>query len=164
MANVRNDELATARVFRARSELDASRTLVPRSQWMRDCEPRCSDEEADRIWAKATESLVGSSTLTPLPPSPSSFTGGNTLKVTAELAHPSKPSRTEAKVAIDTQSDVTTALREYLTDVKKSFQTESQDSAASLASTRKDDSMSGVMASGRRFRFLLWWPPAISCP
>jgi hypothetical protein len=119
MANVNNDELATARVFRARSELDSSRTLVPRSQWMRDCEPRCSDEEVDRIWAKATESLVGSSTLSPLPPSPSSFTGGNTLKVTAELAHPSKPSRTEAKVAIDTQLDVTTALREYLTDVKE---------------------------------------------
>jgi hypothetical protein len=46
---IRNDESATARVFRARS-------LVPRSQWMINCEPRCTDEEADRIWTDATES------------------------------------------------------------------------------------------------------------
>ncbi len=57
--------------------------------------------------------------LSPLAPCPSSFTGGNTIKVTAELAHPSKSSRTEAQVAIDTQSDVTTALREYLTDIRE---------------------------------------------
>jgi hypothetical protein len=85
---------------------------------MVNCEPRCTDEEADRIWTDATESLLGSSALSPPPPSASSFTGGNTLKVTAELAHPSQPNRAEAKVAIDTQSDVTTALREYLTDVR----------------------------------------------
>jgi hypothetical protein len=114
--NSLNDEIATSRVFRSQANRWA---LVPRSQWMLDCEPRLSDDEADRVWTDATESLLGSSALSPLAPCPSSFTGGNTIKVTAESAHPSKPSRTEAQVVIDTQSDVTTALREYLTDIRE---------------------------------------------
>jgi hypothetical protein len=120
---VKNDESATARVFRARSDWAPSSALVSRAQWMRDCEPRFLDDDADRIWTDATESLLGSSSLSPSSQpfllAASSFTGGNILKVTAELAHPSQPSRIQAKIAIDTQSDVTTALREYLTDVRE---------------------------------------------
>ncbi len=48
--------------------------------------------------------------------SPSSFTGGNTLKVTAQTQHP-ETGTVEATIALDTQSDVTTCLREYLSDV-----------------------------------------------
>jgi hypothetical protein len=44
--NSLNDEVATSRVFRSQ----ANRwSLVPRSQWMLDCEPRLSDDEADRV-------------------------------------------------------------------------------------------------------------------
>jgi hypothetical protein len=46
----------------------------------------------------------------------SSFTGGNTLKATTEIQHPYM-GKHESRVAIDTQSDVTTCLRELLVDV-----------------------------------------------
>jgi hypothetical protein len=48
--------------------------------------------------------------------SPSSFTGDNTLKALAEVDHP-RTGRCEAKVALDTKSDVMTCLREYLFDI-----------------------------------------------
>ncbi len=47
---------------------------------------------------------------------PSSFIGGNTVKATAEIHHPDKGNH-QAQVALDTQSDVTTCLRQYLSDV-----------------------------------------------
>jgi hypothetical protein len=79
--------------------------------------PNLSDEEADAIWTAAARSHLSPSNRSASPPTTSSFTGGNTLKVTAEVMHPAKATRTIVNIAIDTQSDVTTALREYLTDV-----------------------------------------------
>jgi hypothetical protein len=47
----------------------------------------------------------------------SSFTGGNTIKVLADIEHPFT-GRQESKLALDTQSDVTTCLREFLSDIR----------------------------------------------
>jgi hypothetical protein len=88
-------------------------SLAPRSDWMRETAPFVSDEEADRIWEDGTARLFGPS----VPLEPSSFTGGNTLKATAEVHHP-YTGKHQSRIAIDTQSDVTTCLREYLTEVR----------------------------------------------
>jgi hypothetical protein len=89
-----------------------SSALVPRPAWMRETPPLVTDDEADRIWNAGTTRLFGPrSSLEPL-----SFTGGNTLKATAELQHP-YIGKHESRVAIDTQSDVTTCLREFLVDI-----------------------------------------------
>ena len=48
---------------------------------------------------------------------PSSFTGGNTVKATAEVQHPATGSH-QVHVALDTQSDVSTCLRHLLTDIR----------------------------------------------
>jgi hypothetical protein len=69
-------------------------------------------EESDRIWRQGTRALFAD---TP-PFSPSSFTGGNTLKALAEVEHP-RTGTCEVKVALDTQSDVM-CLREYLSDIR----------------------------------------------
>jgi hypothetical protein len=71
--------------------------LVPRAQWMLDTPPYATKEEADRIWRQGTRTLFGSAPSL----SPSSFTGGNTLKVLADLEHPSR-GREENKLALDT--------------------------------------------------------------
>jgi hypothetical protein len=91
-------------------------SLVPRPQWMRDSQPELSDEEADAIWRRGTERLGGEGMHLTSHPDVSSFTGGNTVKVVAELDHPTLGSKC-AKLALDTQSDVTTSLRKYLVDV-----------------------------------------------
>jgi hypothetical protein len=58
--------------------------LVPHPDWMRDTQPEATYVEADRTWRAGTSRLVGD-----LPPlEPSSITGGNTLKATAEVQHP----------------------------------------------------------------------------
>jgi hypothetical protein len=93
--------------------ISSSSGLVPRAQWMIEAGPELSDKDADANWITATRSRSSSTNRVPSSPSPSSFTGGNTLKITAEVMHPD----TIVNLAIDTQSDVTTALREYLTDV-----------------------------------------------
>jgi hypothetical protein len=54
----------------------------------------------------------------PPPPSPSSFAGGNTIKVLAQIGH-NLADRANFKVAIDTQSDVTTTLEQHLTEVRE---------------------------------------------
>jgi hypothetical protein len=80
------------------------------------CQPELSDEEADAIWRRGTERLDAEGMHLTSHPDVSSFTGGNTVKVLAELDHPTLgPKR--AKLALDTQSDVTTSLREYLVNV-----------------------------------------------
>ncbi len=86
--------------------------LVPRPAWMQDTSPYHTEEEADRIWRQGTRTLLDEPPL-----SPSSFTGGNTLKVLAEVEHP-RSGRCETKLALDTQSDVTTCLREFLSDIR----------------------------------------------
>jgi hypothetical protein len=86
--------------------------LVPRPAWMQDTPSYHTKEEADRIWRQGTRTLLGEPPL-----SPSSFTGGNTLKVLAEVEHP-RSGRCETKLALDTQSDVTTCLREFLSDIR----------------------------------------------
>ncbi len=90
-----------------------SSSLVPRTNWMRETVPFVTDEEANQIWRDGTVRLFGPS----VPLELSSFTGGNTLKATAEVHHP-HTGKHQSWVAIDTQSDVTTCLREYLTDVR----------------------------------------------
>ncbi len=89
-----------------------SSALVPRQAWMRETPPFVTDEEADRVWDAGTTRLFGPRSFL----EPSSFTGGNTLKATAELQRPSN-GKHESRVAIDTQSDVTTCLREFLVDI-----------------------------------------------
>ncbi len=90
--------------------------LVPRPQWMKDAQPELSDEEADAIWRRGTKRLDAEGMHLTSHPDVSSFTGGNTVKVLAESDHPTLgPKR--AKLALDTQSDVTTSLREYLVNV-----------------------------------------------
>ncbi len=90
----------------------SSEPLMPRAQWMMDTPPYATNEVADRTWRQGTRTLFGD-----LPPlSPSSFAGGNTLKVTAQTPHP-QTGAVEATIALDTQSDVTTCLRKYLSDV-----------------------------------------------
>jgi hypothetical protein len=79
--------------------------------------PDLSEEDADAIWTAAARSRLGPLNCSASPPTPSSFTGGNIFKVAAEIMHPDKATRTVVNIAIDTQSDVTTALREYLTNV-----------------------------------------------
>jgi hypothetical protein len=76
-----------------------------------------SDEEADAVWHSGNERLLGEGIHLASPPNASSFTGGNTLKVTAEVEHPKK-GKVPAKMALDTQSDVTICLRDFLTDVR----------------------------------------------
>jgi hypothetical protein len=71
-------------------------------------------------WGDAIKLIQGAGTCalfgdSPLP-GPLSFTGGGTVKVTAEVHHPIRGKSLE-KVALDTQSDVTTRLREYLFDI-----------------------------------------------
>jgi hypothetical protein len=96
------------------SESSSAEPLMPRAQWMLDTPPYATSEDADRTWCQGTRTLFGD-----LPPlSPSSFTGGNTLKVTAQVQHP-ETGVVASKVALDTQSDVTTCLREYLSDVHR---------------------------------------------
>jgi hypothetical protein len=87
-------------------------SLVPRQAWMRETPPFATDEEADLNWTKGTTQLFGSGPFL----EPSSFTGGNTLKAMAEIQHP-VTGKHESRIAIDTQSDVTTCLREFLVDV-----------------------------------------------
>ena len=98
----------------ASSANDESRSsLVPRPAWMRDTFPLQTDAEADDIWRRGNNMLSGE-----VPPlEPSSFTGGNTVKATAEIHHPDT-GKHQAQVALDTQSDVTTCLRKYLSDVR----------------------------------------------
>ena len=106
-------EMAKAQARRDKHESSASQPLMPRAQWMMDTPPYATTENADRTWRQGTRTLFGD-----LPPlSPSSFTGGNTLKVTARIQHP-ETGPVESNIALDTQSDVTTCLREYLSDVR----------------------------------------------
>jgi hypothetical protein len=96
-----------------------SSALVPRPAWMRATPPFASDDDADRAWNAGTTRLLGPRYFADQlrsPLEPSSFTGGNTLKATAELQHP-YTGKQESRVAIDTQSDATTCLREFLVDV-----------------------------------------------
>jgi hypothetical protein len=79
---------------------------------MQETPPYGTKEEADRIWRQVTRTTQEDAS----PLSPSSFTGGNTLKVVADVDHP-RTGRGEVKVALDTQSDVTTCIREYLSDI-----------------------------------------------
>jgi hypothetical protein len=90
-----------------------SAPLAVRPTWILETAPYATKEEADRIWRQGTRSLSGAHS----PLSQSSFTGGNTLKVMADIEHP-RTGKAEAKVALDTQSDVTTCLREYLSDIR----------------------------------------------
>jgi hypothetical protein len=76
-----------------------------------------SDEEADAAWALGNQRLLGEGIHLASPPNVSSFTGGNTLKVMADVQHPEQ-GKIQAKIALDTQSDVTTCLREFLTNIR----------------------------------------------
>jgi hypothetical protein len=90
-----------------------SSPLAPRPIWILKTAPYATKEEADLIWRQGTRSFTGAHS----PLSQSSFTGSITLKVMADVEHP-RTGKTEAKVALDTQSDVTTCLREYLSDIR----------------------------------------------
>ena len=105
-----------ARTSFSRSNPTQATPLAPRPQWMRDEQPDCSDEAADAIWRGGTQRLFGEAQYLFSQPDASSFTGGNTLKVTAEIHHSARGPR-HVKIALDTQSDVTTCLRSYLMDV-----------------------------------------------
>jgi hypothetical protein len=91
--------------------------LVPRPQWIRDSQSDLSDDEADAIWEAGSERLFGEARHLSSTPDVSLFTGGNTIKLTVEIHHSAKGGPVKAKVALDTQSDVTTCLRQYLMDV-----------------------------------------------
>jgi hypothetical protein len=91
--------------------------LVPRPQWIREAQPDLSDDEADAAWRRGNDKLYGKGIHLTSHPDVSSFTGGNTLKVMAGIFHPSSGLQHE-KIALDTQSDVTTCLREYLSDIR----------------------------------------------
>ena len=91
--------------------------LVPRPQWTQDSQPDLSDEEADAAWVLGNQRLLGEGIHLASPPNVSSFTGGNTLKVTADVQHPEQ-GKIQAKIALDTQSDVSTCLREFLTNIR----------------------------------------------
>jgi hypothetical protein len=95
------------------SPSEDSAPLALRPTWILETAPYATKEKADRIWRQATRSLTGAQS----PLSQSSFTGGNTLKVMNDVEHP-RTGKAEAKVALDTQSDVTTCLREYLSDIR----------------------------------------------
>jgi hypothetical protein len=99
------------------SSTQYSSTLVPRPQWIRDSQPDLSDDEADAVWEAGSERLFGEARHLSSTPDVSSFTGGNTLKVTVEVHHSAKGEPVKVKVAFDTQSDVTTCLRQYLMDI-----------------------------------------------
>jgi hypothetical protein len=87
---------------------DPSRTvLVARLQGIRDSQPDLSNDEADAAWETGSEHLFGEARHLSSVPDVSSFTGGNTIKVTVEVHHSSKVEPIRAKVALDTQSDVT---------------------------------------------------------
>jgi hypothetical protein len=90
---------------------------VPRPQWIRDAQPDLSDDEADAAWRQGNKKLYGEGIHLTSHPDVSSFTGENTLKVRAGVFHPSSGLQ-QAKIALDTQSDVTTCLREYLSDIR----------------------------------------------
>jgi transposase InsO family protein len=83
---------------------------------MKEVEPNLSDEEADSLWRVSNKRLFGEGQHLYSHPDVSSFTGGNTLKVTAQIHHSARGPR-HVKIALDTQSDVTTCLRHYLMDV-----------------------------------------------
>ncbi len=99
------------------SSTQYSSTLVPRPQWIRDSQPDLSDDEADAVWEAGSGRLFGEARHLSSTPDVSSFTGGNTLKVTVEIHHSAKGGPVKVKVALYTQSDVTTCLRQYLMDV-----------------------------------------------
>jgi hypothetical protein len=108
-------EMAKAQARQQKQESSSApshQSLHPRPQWMKDEHPFVSDDEANRDWQEGTQLLFGPA----IPPGPSSFTGGNTIKATVEVHHPVH-GKSQQKVALDTQSDVTTCLREYLSDV-----------------------------------------------
>jgi hypothetical protein len=91
--------------------------LVPRPQWIKDSQSDMSDEEADEIWRLSNARMFGEGKhLSTSMPNVSSFTGGNTLKVVAEIQHTG--GMQHVNLALDTQSDVTTCLRAYLTNIK----------------------------------------------
>jgi hypothetical protein len=77
-----------------------------------------SDDEADEIWSSSNERMFGEGKYmsTSTPNNVSSFTGGNTLKVVAEIQHTG--GMQHVNLALDTQSDVTTCLRAYLINIK----------------------------------------------
>jgi hypothetical protein len=108
--------MSTVREDRAKDESVSgvfSLSLIPRPAWMRETPPYATDEEADRNWHAGTSvRLLGDSH----PLESSSFTGGNTLKATVEVQYPFN-GKHQSRVALDTQSDVTICLREFLTDI-----------------------------------------------
>ena len=92
-------------------------TLVPRPQWVKDAQSDLSDDEADEIWHLSNKKMFGEGNhLYTTTPDVSSFTGGNTLKVIAKIQYTG--GMQHVNLALDTQSDVTTCLRAYLTDIK----------------------------------------------
>ena len=108
-------EMAKAQARRDNQESSAEPPrfpLQPRPQWMRNEQPFVSEDEADRDWQEGTRLLFGPA----IPPGPSSFTGGNTIKATVEVHRPTH-GKSQQRVALDTQSDVTTCLREHLSEV-----------------------------------------------
>ncbi len=108
-------EMAKAQARRDKQESSSEPLhlfLHPRPQWMRDEQPFVSEDEADRDWQKGTRLLFGPS----IPPGPSSFTGGSTIKATVEVHHPIH-GKSQQQVALDAQFDVTTCLREHLSEV-----------------------------------------------
>jgi hypothetical protein len=115
MMQVVRGEMARAMIRQQKADSPGSSSiepLVPRAQWMLDTPPYATKEEADQLWRQGTRTLFGS-----VPSlSSSSFTGGNTLKVLADIEHPSR-GREENKLALDTQSDVT-SLRDFLSDIR----------------------------------------------
>jgi hypothetical protein len=110
--------------------------LVPRPQWIKDSQPDMSDDEADEIWSSSNERMFGEEKyLSASTPNVSSFTGGNTLKVVAEIQHTG--GMQHVNLALDTQSDVTTCLRAYLINIKSIVPDELLVSEAPLFSQRK---------------------------
>jgi hypothetical protein len=81
-----------------------------------DAQCDLSDDEADEIWNQSNKRMFGEGKhLSTVMPDVSSFTGGNTLKVIAEIKYTG--GMQHVNLALDTQSDVTTCLRPYLTDI-----------------------------------------------
>jgi hypothetical protein len=112
-------EMAKAQARRDKQESSSEPPHLPlhtRPQWMRDEQPFVSEDEADRDWQEGTRLLFGPA----IPPGPSSFTGGNTIKATVEV-HPPTHGISQQRVALDTQSDVTTCLREHLSEVRRTL-------------------------------------------
>jgi hypothetical protein len=125
------ERTAMAKSMQSRQNSSSKAKLKPRPDWMKETEPLMSDEDADLTWQESNDRLLGSSHIgwdpaeessppsrhSPLPPSPSSFAGGNTIKVSAQIGRGSAE-HSSFKVSIDTQSDESTALKEHLTDVR----------------------------------------------